>query len=232
MTKKRLYIISLDAFGDADLTFASTLPNFRKLLARSALVTGVRTVYPSLTYMAHTSIATGMYPNQHGIVNNTRLQPERVSADWYWYEKDIKTPTIFQVAKKAGYSISTLLWPVTGRSKAIDYNLAEIFPNRPWQNQIMVSGFASSLTYALDMNKKYKHLRNGIQQPELDDFITAVAIDTIKNKKPDMMAIHLVDLDSTRHKYGVKSTQARDAVVRMDKRLGEILTTLKECDMM
>lgn len=231
MTKKRLYIISLDAFGDADLAFASTLPNFRKLLSSSALVTGVRTVYPSLTYMAHTSIATGMYPNQHGIVNNTRLQPERVSADWYWYEKDIKTPTIFQVAKEAGYSISTLLWPVTGRSKAIDYNLAEIFPNRPWQNQIMVSGFASSLTYALDMNKKYKHLRNGIQQPELDDFITAVAIDTIKNKKPDMMAIHLVDLDSTRHKYGVKSTQAREAVIRMDKRLGEIISTLQACDM-
>lgn len=49
MTKKRLYIISLDAFGDADLAFASTLPNFRKLLSSSALVTGVRTVYPSLT---------------------------------------------------------------------------------------------------------------------------------------------------------------------------------------
>lgn len=232
MTKKRLYIISLDAFGDADLAFASTLPHFQKLMAISAQVTGVRTVYPSLTYMAHTSIATGMYPNHHGIVNNTHLQPERISPDWYWYEKEIQTPTIFQVAKNAGYTVGTLLWPVTGRSKAIDYNLAEIFPNRPWQNQIMVSGYASSLKYALDMNKKYQHLRKGIAQPELDDFITAVAIDTIKNKKPDMLAIHLVDLDSTRHKYGVKSTQAKEAIVRMDKRLGEIMETLTECDML
>lgn len=228
MTKKRLYIISLDAFGDADLEFARTLPNFKKLLSRSAQVTGVRTVYPSLTYMAHTSIATGMYPNHHGIVNNTLLQPARLSPDWYWYEHSIKAPTIFQIAKEAGYSIGALLWPVTGKSKAIDYNMAEIFPNRPWQNQVMVSGYASSLKYVLEMNKKYKHLRNGIEQPQLDDFVTAVAIDTIKNKTPDMMAIHLVDLDSTRHKFGVRSTQAFEAIDRLDKRLGEIFAAMEE----
>ncbi|MGP6146134.1 alkaline phosphatase family protein [Jeotgalibaca sp. A122] len=231
MTKKRLYIVSLDAFGDADLEFARTLPHFKELMGISAQVTGIRTVYPSLTYMAHTSIATGMYPNQHGITNNTLLQPERISPDWFWYEKAIKTPTIFQVAKQAGYTIGSLLWPVTGRSKVIDYNLAEIFPNRPWQNQIMVSGYASSLKYTVEMNNKFKHLRNGIEQPQLDDFIIAVAVDTIINKKPDMMAIHLVDLDSTRHKYGVNSTQAKEAIVRMDKHLGQILRALSESGM-
>lgn len=227
MAKRRLYIISLDAFGDSDLEFAKSLPNFRKVLKRSAQVTGVKSVYPSLTYMAHTSIATGMYPKNHGIINNTHFDPKRVNPDWYWYAKEIKTPTFFDVAKAAGYKTGALLWPVTGRSKAIDYNLAEIFPNRFWQSQLMVSAYASSFGYALEMDRRHGHLRKGIQQPELDDFVTAVAEDTILNRKPDLFAIHLVDLDSMRHRHGVQSKEAKEAIVRMDDRLGTILSAVE-----
>lgn len=228
MKKKKLFIISLDAFGDADLEFAKSLPNFKKIMDRSAQVTGVRTVYPSLTYMAHTSIATGMYPKNHGVTNNTHLQPHRLSPDWYWYAKEVKVPTFFDVAKEAGYTTAALLWPVTGKNKSIDYNIAEIFPNRPWQNQVMVSAYASSLNYVLEMNKKFKYLRNGIQQPQLDDFLVAVTLETIRSKQPDLLAVHLVDLDSMRHQYGVRSNQAREAIVRMDERLGRILAVMDE----
>lgn len=228
MKKNRLYIISLDAFGDSDLEFAATLPHFKKVLNQSAQVTGIKTVYPSLTYVAHTSIITGVYPQKHGIVNNTRFQPNRVNPDWFWYATSIRTPTLFDIAKQSGYKICTLLWPVTGRSKVIDYNLAEIVPNRLWQNQMVVSGYASTLSYALEMNKKFKHLRKGIEQPELDDFVTAIAVDTILNKKPDLMAIHLVDLDAMRHAYGVSSNQARAAIIRMDHHLGGILAAMEK----
>ena len=228
MKKNRLYIISLDAFGDADLEFAATLPNFKQVLNQSAQVTGIKTVYPSLTYVAHTSIVTGMHPKKHGIINNTQFQPNRVNPDWFWYADSIRTPTIFDIAKQSDYKICTLLWPVTGRSKVIDYNLVEIFPNRPWQNQIMVSGYASTLSYALEMDKKFKHLRKGIEQPELDNFVTAVAVDTILNKKPDLMAIHLVDLDAMRHANGISSNQARAAIIRMDQHLGDILEAMEK----
>jgi len=226
--KRKLFIISLDAFGADDLAFARTLPHFQEIIDRSALVKEVESVYPSLTYVAHTSIATGMYPNRHGVIHNTHLQPERYSPDWYWYAKEIKKKTIFDVAKQAGYSVCTLLWPVTGRSPSIDYNLAEIFPNRPWQTQVMISAFASSMRYALEMNKKYGELRQGIKQPELDEFVAAIAVDTIKTKQPDLLAIHLVDLDSMRHEYGVLSDQAREAIIRMDRHLGQIINAMKE----
>lgn len=228
MTKKRLYIISLDAFGDSDLQYAATLPHFRKIMERSAQVTGVESVYPSLTYIAHTSIATGMNPNNHGIINNTHLNPKRKSPDWYWYAKEIKAPTFFDVAKAAGYTTGALLWPVTGRSRSIDYNLVEIFPNRFWQNQMMVSAYASTFRYALAMERRHGHLRKGIRQPELDDFITAAAEDTILNSKPDLFAIHLVDLDSMRHRYGVNSQEAKKAIGRMDRRLGVILAAMEK----
>ena len=157
MKKQRLFIISLDAFGASDLEFAKTLPNFKFLLERSALVENVETVFPSLTYMCHTSISTGMYPHKHGVINNTKLQPNRLKPDWYWYDKDIQSLTIFDIAHRAGYKTASFLWPVTGRSRSIDYNLAEIFPNRPWQNQLMVSLYSSTPTFAYQLNKKFGH---------------------------------------------------------------------------
>lgn len=228
MGKQRMYIISLDAFGASDLEYAKTLPNFKGLLERSARVEKVETVYPSLTYMAHTSIMTGVYPNKHGITNNTYLQPERLSPDWHWYAKDIQVPTLFDAAHEKGYKTASFLWPVTGRSKSIDYNFTEIYPNRPWQNQIMVSLYSSSPKFILDLDRKYGHLRKGIQQPELDEFLTAGILDTIETKNPDLMAIHYVELDSMRHKYGVHSPQARKAIEHMDENLGKIILKMKQ----
>lgn len=228
MNKQRMYIISLDAFGSSDLTYAETLPNFKLLLERSALVEKVETVYPSLTYMAHTSIVTGVYPNKHGVTNNTYLQPGRKSPDWYWYAKDIQVPTLFDAAHEKGYKTATFLWPVTGRSKSIDYNLTEIFPNRPWQNQVLVSLYSSTTMFILELERKFGQLRNGIQQPELDEFLTASILETIETKNPDLMAIHYVELDSMRHHYGVHSPQAQQAIRNMDKHLGQIIEIMKQ----
>lgn len=228
MDKQRLYIISLDAFGSQDLAYARTLPNFKYLLDRSAVIKQVETVYPSLTYMAHTSVVTGMYPINHGILNNTYLQPKRISPDWHWYAKDIKVPSLFDAAHEKGYKTASFLWPVTGRSQSIDYNFSEIFPNRPWQNQVMVSLYSSSPRFIIDLNRKYGHLRKGIQQPELDEFLTAGILDTIENKNPDLLAIHYVELDSMRHKYGVHSPQAKEAIRNMDRHLGQIIKMMKQ----
>lgn len=227
MESKKLVIVSLDAFGTEDLNYALTLPNFKKFRQEAALVEKVESVYPSLTYMCHTSIVTGQYPKDHGIINNTLLQPQRISPDWHWYSKYIKTPTLFDIASQNGLSVSTILWPVTGNSRAIDFNIAEIFANRKWQSQVAVSLFASSPKYLIQKNIKFGHLRSGIKQPELDDFVTAVAVDTIENEQPDVMAIHLVDLDSTRHGYGVKSPEAKAAIERMDTHLGQLFHAIE-----
>ncbi|WP_035051810.1 alkaline phosphatase family protein [Carnobacterium pleistocenium] len=228
MKKKRLYMISLDAFGAKDLAYARTLPTFKYLLDRSALVEKVETVYPSLTYIAHTSIVTGVHPKKHGITNNTYLQPERKSPDWHWYAKDIQVPTLFDVAHEAGYTIASFLWPVMGRNKAITYNFTEIFANRPWQSQALISLWASSPKFVFDLERKFGKIRKGINQPELDHFLTAGIVDTIHTKNPDLMAIHLVDLDSTRHQFGVDTKESRVAIERMDEHLKQIITAMKE----
>ena len=229
MKRRRLVVISLDSMGFRDLNELRELtPNLARLIEQGTWVKKVRGIFPTLTYPSHTSIITGQYPAVHGIINNTKLQPTRQSPDWYWYQrKEIKAATLYDVAHFAGLKTAAFLWPVTAGSR-IDWNVAEIFPNRIWTNQVLVSLKASSPWFLYQMNHKFSHLRKGIKQPWLDDFVTAMASWTLKHKKPDLTLIHLVDMDSMRHRYGVRSDQAKQALQRLDQRVGQLIQATKD----
>ncbi|APU71832.1 hypothetical protein BI355_1527 [Companilactobacillus crustorum] len=223
-----MVIISLDSLGFRDINeHQAELPTLNKLVNGGTWVKEVKGIYSTLTYPSHTTIITGQYPSVHGIVNNTKIQPERRSPDWFWYQKDVKSPTLYDLAHQKNLKTAAFLWPVTAGSK-INYNLAEIFPNRIWTNQVLVSLKASSPLFILEMDKKYGKLRNGIHQPQLDDFITACAVDTIKHKKPNLTLLHLVDMDSMRHRYGVRSDDAMQALHRLDKHVAQIIQATKD----
>ena len=81
---KRVMIVSFDAVGAKDLEYLQTLPNFQRFFEQAALCSHVNSVCPSLTYPAHTSIVTGRMPKNHGIVNNTKIQPNRKDPDWLY----------------------------------------------------------------------------------------------------------------------------------------------------
>ena len=228
MKRNKLVVISLDSMGFRDLNeLRDLVPNLAQLIEKGTWVKKVQGIFPTLTYPSHTSIITGQYPAVHGVVNNTKLQPRRLSPDWYWYRRDVKATPLYDVAREAGMTTAAFLWPVTAGSK-IDYNLAEIFPNRIWTNQVMVSLKASSPWFLMQMNHRYGKLRHGIKQPWLDDFITACAVDTLKNKQPDLTLIHLVDMDSMRHRYGVRSDEAKAALQRLDGRVARLIRATKD----
>ena len=76
----KLVLISLDALFDADLPTMRQLPFFSEFLAHASGCTQVRTVYPALTYPAHTTLITGTDPAQHGIGHNQPHHPELEAA--------------------------------------------------------------------------------------------------------------------------------------------------------
>ncbi|MBS4177826.1 ectonucleotide pyrophosphatase/phosphodiesterase [Lederbergia citrea] len=222
-----LIVISFDCLSTLDFPMLEELPHFRELLQGASYCKQVETIYPSVTYPCHATIVTGNFPNRHGVINNTLLQPGNPSPDWFWYRRYIKGTTLYDEAKKAGMSTAALLWPVTAKAD-IDYNMPEIFANRPWQNQIAVSIQSGSVLYQLEMNKRFGHIRKGLNQPELDDFVLESAVHTIKKKKPNVMLIHFTDLDTQRHFHGFSSNEAHEAIRRHDIRLGRIMGALKE----
>ncbi len=216
-----LIVISFDALSTLDFETINSLPNFSQFLRNSSYCKRVKSIYPSLTYPALATIVTGKYPKNHGVINNTLLQPGRDKPDWYWYRKYISRPTLYDKAIDKGLKVAALLWPVTGRSR-IQYSMPEIFANRPWTNQIIVSILSGSPWYQFILNQKLGHLRRGFQEPYLDDFVHENALYTIKHYSPNLMLIHYTDLDWQRHKHGFYSKEAKEALIRHDTRLGEI----------
>jgi predicted AlkP superfamily pyrophosphatase or phosphodiesterase len=206
-----------------------TLPNFQSILNTGTLVQEVKSIYPSVTYPCHATIVTGNYPNRHGVINNTLLQPGRNSPDWNWFRESIKGTTLYDEVKKANMTTAALLWPVTANAD-IDYNMPEIFANRPWHNQILVSLMSGSPRFQWGLNRRYGHIRKGLNQPELDDFVLESTVDTIKTKKPNLLMVHFTDLDTQRHYHGFSSEEAHAAIHRHNKRLGRIIDALKESD--
>lgn len=230
MNHRKLIVISLDSLGYLDLkNNIDQVPNLKQLIRFGSWVQQVKGIYPTLTYPTHTSIITGQYPDTHGVVNNTRMQPERERQDWYWYRKYIKVPTLYDLANQAKMTTAAFLWPVTAKAK-INYNISEIFANRIWKSQTLVSIFNSTPNLLLNLYHKYGKLLHGIKQPWLDNFTTACAVDTLKNKKPDLTLIHLVDMDDRRHQYGVNSKEAKEAFKRLDQHVGQIIKATQKAN--
>ena len=175
-------VISYDAFSKDNFESACKQPNLAKLLANGAATDLVKSVYPTLTYVIHSTYVTGAYPNKHGVFHNNPFQPFVPENDqnWHWFREDIKLPTVYEAARKKGLKTAGLLWPVSGKA-AIDYNIPEIkaIKNENQALKILKSG---SKLFTLSMEMKYGKVRNGISQPELDDFTTLCAVDAIKNK--------------------------------------------------
>ncbi|CAF4039061.1 unnamed protein product, partial [Rotaria sordida] len=114
--KQRLLIISLDGFRHDYLSehYLPTLNRFRNEGVRATH--GMQPTYPTLTYPNHISIATGMYPEEHGIVHNSfydRLLKLTIGMnnrdDGQW--SDPKVEPIWITATKQKIKSAVLFWP-------------------------------------------------------------------------------------------------------------------------
>ena len=227
--QKRLLVLSFDALGGEDFEYMKTLPAFAEFFERAAICTEVKSIYPSVTYACHTSIVTGKLPKNHGVICNTLLQPGRLgSPDWYWQRHHIKSDTVYDLAMGNGLKVGAFLWPVTGKSK-IQYNVPEIFPNRKWDNQIMVSMRNGSPAYLWELFRKYGGMLDGIKQPNLDDFVAQGVSHCLKTRAPELLLAHFTDLDTARHDFGVRSKEAYEAIDRLHGRFIGMVQTLKDC---
>jgi len=228
MKPNRLLIISIDALNAKDFDYISTLPNFSRFIQEGSYVKNVFSVYPSQTYCCHTSIITGNYPNKHGIFHNEVSNPEvSLLQDWFWYKKDIQSPTLFDLAYSMGLSTAAVLWPVMAHAgKSITHNIPEIWSDHGKSsfNLFLKNGSLHLLPLVLKHQKKLK----GKQQPYLDNFSEAVAIDLITKKRPHVFAIHFTELDTMRHYHGVFSKEAYAAMASADTRIGHLIEALKQ----
>ena len=224
-TSHRLMILSVDGLDwrylrDRD-ALGLKIPNIRRLLAKSQVADGVTGVWPTITWPSHTTMLTGVRPDQHGILANAGGPPDPALS--YWSATKIKATTLTQCVAGAGGSIGAVNWPVTVDAK-INWNLPEVYARRNGDSSDMdtVDRFGTPGLVA-EITRAYP----SFPQQWLDDRSRALAtIFLLKQKHPDLLLLHLAELDSQSHEEGPFVPHAHAVVERSDELIGDILKAM------
>src|ERR1700761_1968831 len=99
--------------------------HIRSLMAGGTYAQGVNTVFPSMTYPAHTTIVTGVWPARHGIYFNNMFEPNGPTGKMYWNAESIHVPTLWGAVQAKGMVAAALLWPVSADAP-VTYDLPDI----------------------------------------------------------------------------------------------------------
>ena len=223
-------MISLDAVAQPDADRLLGLPALSVFAEEGAFCDNVKTVYPTLTYPIHTSLLTGCYPLAHGIGHNQPFQPgtppdKRI---WYWDARDIRVKTLHQAAREKGMNVASVLWPVSGKNKAVRRNFPEVLP-LPGENAALKMLRYGSPAWILWTEIRYGKARKSIRQPDLDDYAALLCEKLYASfRPPDVLTVHLVDCDAMRHAHGTDSPEAHAAMERLDRRVGRIVAAVKK----
>ena len=226
MEKKRLVVISIDSMVTEDLAVLKKLKNFSQLLKESSVILRNEATYPTFTHSIHTSIATGCYPGKHGVIGNEFFQPGNMTPTWFDRIEDVKVPLLPVLAKKNGYSVACVFWPLT-MNAPLDYVLyrKEYYGAASQKKEQIKARSTEGL-----FDEIYPVIKDAfdIEPIRVDDQICGDACAyLIDHYQPDVIYTHLVAIDSIRHQKGVFGEHIIDTYEFLDGVVGEIIDALK-----
>jgi predicted AlkP superfamily pyrophosphatase or phosphodiesterase len=217
-------MISIDGLmPDSYLSGAWKTPTLKSLAAVGAYAEGVAGVFPTVTYPAHTTLITGVPPSIHGIYANRVFDPEgTVHGAWYWYARDIATPTLISAAHAKGLRTAVIGWPVTVGSDATVL-LPEFWAGDAPQQLKLLRTLGRPAELIANVEAAEGH---AVTRPYTDAARTEIAIWSLRAYEPDLMLLHLLDTDATQHGSGPGSPDAHEAVESADQRVEAVLHAL------
>ena len=226
---RKAILVSLDAFFDADFAFLQPDGGLKRMTEEGSFCRQVKTVFPALTYPAHVTLITGCDPDTSGVGQNQPFQPTTPdkSRVWFWEREHIRVPTLFDAVRKEGGKSCSILWPVCCKNPAAKWVFPEVHP-LPGDWLALKTMLYGSPLFVLESELRFGSLRNGIQEPGLSDYATAIAERNIRVHQPDFLALHLIDLDSMRHHHGTFSEEAKAAIRRDEDRLTKLRRAVLE----
>ena len=223
------YVLKPDAYK-------LSIPNLWALSARGARPIAVESVYPSLSYPAHVTIATGMLPADHGVTSDQLFNEENgaETGEKYQSAQAIKTDTVWDAARRAGLTTAAIGYPVTAGA-AIDFNLPEIFDGqdsaaaRPAiRRQANPTGLMEEISSALKLDPSALDREpRDLAGAETQDQVKAAAAGYIVEKhRPNLTLLRLTAFGDAQRRHGPFSKEALLMLERTDallKRIGDAI---------
>jgi predicted AlkP superfamily pyrophosphatase or phosphodiesterase len=197
LAKHYVVLISFDGFR-YDYPRRYGAQNVLAVAAKGASAPkGMIPSYPSITFPNHYTLVTGLYPEHHGIVENTFYDPARKQVysyqdattvtDGSWYGG---TP-LWVLAEQQGMRAACFFWPGSE---------ADIRGIRP-------SNYAKYDT-KFPNEKRVEQVLAWLRLPPA--------------QRPHFITLYFSDTDSAGHRYGPDSPEVAEAVHEVDAELGKL----------
>lgn len=203
------------------------MPNIRALATEGARAKSMKASAPTVTWPNHTTLVTGVPPAQHGVVGNNffdRAAREKRTLIWDpTFDKDeiVKVPTLYDIAKANGLKTAAIRWPATRNAKSLDWTI----PDMKWGAQ--EKNFSTPSLVKECEREEIFFSSTPPSDEVLDQSCTHVFNLILKNHRPQLALLHLVDVDHTQHAKGPRSSAAYEAIKTADAQVGAVWQELK-----
>lgn len=203
-------LISLDGFR-ADFLNRELTPTLNKFISEGISPKYMLPSFPSVTFPNHFTMATGLYPEAHGVVGNTfwdpaqqkefyYTDPERsLQAEWWGGEP------IWRTAERQDVRVAVHMWP--GSEAHFDQ---------------FIPAYLDKYNGSEALPRKVDRIMELLDLPGPED-IGALS----EKPRPQLIAAYVPNVDSDGHRYGPNSTEIRRTIENADTMLGNILNGLQ-----
>jgi predicted AlkP superfamily pyrophosphatase or phosphodiesterase len=204
-------LISLDGFR-ADFLYRNLTPTLNQFVQEGISPKYMHPSFPSVTFPNHYTMATGLYPESHGIVGNSFWDPALEKEFFYTDPARSMQPfwwggePLWVTAEKQKVRSAVHMWPGS------EAHIME-------QEIAYVDKYNGSEVLSIKVNRILELL--DVPGPK-DIGAKADA------PRPQLIAAYVPDVDGDGHKYGPNSTEIRATIANADAMLGGILKGLQE----
>ncbi|CAN9341283.1 unnamed protein product [Alternaria alternata] len=203
-------LISLDGFR-ADFLFRNLTPTLNQFVQEGISPKYMMPSFPSVTFPNHYTMATGMYPEAHGVVGNTFWDPE-LQQEFYYTDPDRSLQAhwwggepLWVTAEKQGVRTAVHMWPGS-EAKILHQEIAYV--DKYNGSEVLAS--------------KVDRIMSLLDTPGPRD-VGAKA----NAPRPQLIAAYVPDVDGDGHRYGPNSTKIRKTIASADAMVGGILSGLQ-----
>ena len=204
MKRRKVFILCIDA-GSHDYLAASDIPNIRKL-ADAGFYQHANAVIPSVTNVNNVSIATGTFPETHGITSNYYVDRETGKGEFIEDNRFLLAPTLFEVAKNTKFADKIALFVTKQKLLRILESGADIAvaAEEPSSEYIDAVGPTEPI-YSCEINwwlLRAVHYALQTYDPEL---------------------VYCSTTDWVQHKYAPEAEMSQQHMAELDRIIGEIV---------
>lgn len=204
-TPPYVILISFDGFRH-DYVEKFNAPNFKEFISKGAAARSMTPSFPSKTFPNHYTIVTGLYPGNHGLVDNNFYDKPLDARYSMGNRKLVENPAFYgglplwQLVQQHGMKSASYFWVGS------EVKIKNRFPD-------------------------YFHKYDGSVPNEDRITETIKWLNLPEEERPNFISLYFSLVDSQGHATGPDSSETGEAVLEADRLLGLLMNALKQVDL-